>query len=64
MDSPLVRTLMAILFTMVFVVVTFIVAGLTIGNAIGRLGMVTVLMVAGIGWWIVGQKLFKVGQRR
>lgn len=63
MNSPVVRTLMATLFTVVLVVVTFIAAGLTIGNVVGRLGMVVILMVAGIGWWFVGQKLFRVGQR-
>lgn len=64
MNSPIVRVLMATMFTVVLVVATFIVAGLTIGNLVGRLGMVVVLLGAGIGWWIVGQKLFRVGQRR
>ncbi|TRY19468.1 hypothetical protein FOJ82_00725 [Tessaracoccus rhinocerotis] len=64
MDSPIMRTLMATMFTVVLVVVTFIVAGITVGNAIGRLGMVVVLMAAGIGWWAVGQKLFRVDRRR
>ncbi|GAB3821341.1 hypothetical protein GCM10028820_29480 [Tessaracoccus terricola] len=64
MDSPAVRVVMATLFTMVLVVAVFIVAGLTVGNAIGRLGMVVVLMVAGIGGWVLGAKLFRVNQRR
>lgn len=63
MDSPVVRVIMATLFTMVLVVVTFIVAGLTIGNAIGLPGMVMVLVASGVIWWVVGHKLFRVGQR-
>ncbi|MCC2592747.1 hypothetical protein LKO27_04860 [Tessaracoccus sp. OS52] len=63
MDSPIVRILMATLFTTVLVVVTFIVVGLLLGDYIGRLGMVVTLMVAAIGWWVVAQRLFRINQR-
>lgn len=64
MDSPIVRILMATLLTTVLVVVTFIVVGIVLGDYIGRLGMVVTLMVAGVGWWVAAQKLFRVNERR
>lgn len=62
MNSPVIRYTMAILFTIVAITFTFILAGLVAGQWLGAIGMMLVVVLAGVGWWLVAMKLFRLGK--
>lgn len=64
MNSMAMRTVMASLFTIVFITFAFILAGGTIGNSIGVAGMMFVLLISGVFGWVLGMKLFRVRFRK
>lgn len=64
MNSPVVRYLMATLFTIVAITATFLLAAFTIGPWIGQLGMVVTVLLAGVLWWVVATRLFRISDDR
>lgn len=64
MNSPVVRYLMATLFTVVAITATFLLAAFTVGPWIGQLGMVITVLLAGVVWWVVAARLFRITDGR
>lgn len=60
MNSPVIRYVMATLFTVVCTLVTFVVAALVLGSLIGQVGMMVVLLLSTVGYWLWAQHLFNV----
>lgn len=60
MNSPVIRYIMATLFTAVCTVVTFVIVALVLGSVLGQIGMMVVLLVSTVGYWLWAQHLFNV----
>lgn len=60
MNSPVMRYVMATLFTVVCVTFTFIIVGFLLGQWIGQIGMMLTLLVSTVGFWILASRLFNI----
>lgn len=60
MNSPVLRYIMATLFTVVCVTFTFILVGFLVGQWIGQVGMMVTLLVSTVGYWILATRLFNI----